>query len=51
MAMLWGWSLGAGLVLGLALSVASTVVLLFNQWVPQLFGRPAQRGPLLPQFL
>jgi len=27
-AMLWGWSLGAGLVLGLALSVASTVVLL-----------------------
>jgi CPA2 family monovalent cation:H+ antiporter-2 len=25
---LWGWSLGAGLVLGLALSVASTVVLL-----------------------
>ncbi len=28
MAMLWGWSLGAGLVLGLALSVASTVVLL-----------------------
>jgi CPA2 family monovalent cation:H+ antiporter-2 len=28
MAMAWGWSLGAGLVLGLALSVASTVVLL-----------------------
>lgn len=28
MAMLWGWSLGAGLVLGLSLSVASTVVLL-----------------------
>jgi CPA2 family monovalent cation:H+ antiporter-2 len=28
MAMMWGWSLGAGLVLGLALSVASTVVLL-----------------------
>jgi monovalent cation:H+ antiporter-2, CPA2 family len=28
MAMSWGWSLGAGLVLGLALSVASTVVLL-----------------------
>jgi CPA2 family monovalent cation:H+ antiporter-2 len=27
-AMTWGWSLGAGLVLGLALSVASTVVLL-----------------------
>lgn len=27
-AYLWGWSLGAGLVLGLALSVASTVVLL-----------------------
>ena len=27
-AVLWGWSLGAGLVLGLALSVASTVVLL-----------------------
>src|SRR5436190_650469 len=27
-AMLWGWSFGAGLVLGLALSVASTVVLL-----------------------
>ncbi|MBK9927569.1 MAG: cation:proton antiporter [Anaerolineales bacterium] len=27
-ASLWGWSLGAGLVLGLALSVASTVVLL-----------------------
>ncbi len=26
--MLWGWSLGAGLVLGLALSIASTVVLL-----------------------
>jgi hypothetical protein len=26
-------------------------VLLFNQWVPQLFGRPAQRGPLLPQLL
>jgi CPA2 family monovalent cation:H+ antiporter-2 len=28
MAMSWGWTLGAGLVLGLALSVASTVVLL-----------------------
>jgi monovalent cation:H+ antiporter-2, CPA2 family len=28
MAMFWGWSLGAGLVLGLSLSVASTVVLL-----------------------
>jgi CPA2 family monovalent cation:H+ antiporter-2 len=28
MAAMWGWSLGAGLVLGLALSVASTVVLL-----------------------
>jgi CPA2 family monovalent cation:H+ antiporter-2 len=28
MAHLWGWSLGAGLVFGLALSVASTVVLL-----------------------
>jgi CPA2 family monovalent cation:H+ antiporter-2 len=28
MAALWGWSLGAGLVLGLCLSVASTVVLL-----------------------
>lgn len=28
MAMLWGWSFGAGLVLGLSLSVASTVVLL-----------------------
>ena len=27
-ARLWGWSLGAGLVFGLALSVASTVVLL-----------------------
>ncbi len=28
MAMFWGWNLGAGLVLGLSLSVASTVVLL-----------------------
>ena len=28
MMMLWGWTLGAGLVLGLSLSVASTVVLL-----------------------
>jgi CPA2 family monovalent cation:H+ antiporter-2 len=28
MAMLWGWTLGAGLLLGLSLSVASTVVLL-----------------------
>jgi CPA2 family monovalent cation:H+ antiporter-2 len=28
MAMAWGWSLGGGLVLGLALSVASTVVVL-----------------------
>jgi CPA2 family monovalent cation:H+ antiporter-2 len=28
LALLWGWSFGAGLVLGLALSVASTVVLL-----------------------
>ncbi len=28
MAMIWGWPLGAGLVFGLALSVASTVVLL-----------------------
>jgi CPA2 family monovalent cation:H+ antiporter-2 len=28
MAMLWGWTLGAGLILGLSLSVASTVVLL-----------------------
>ena len=27
-ALLWGWSFGAGLVFGLALSVASTVVLL-----------------------
>ncbi|HVE49272.1 MAG TPA: cation:proton antiporter [Casimicrobiaceae bacterium] len=28
MAMMWGWSLGGGLILGLCLSVASTVVLL-----------------------
>ncbi|MFD0937365.1 cation:proton antiporter, partial [Methylobacterium trifolii] len=28
LAMLWGWGVGAGLVFGLALSVASTVVLL-----------------------
>lgn len=28
MTMLWGWSLGGGLILGLSLSVASTVVLL-----------------------
>lgn len=28
MTMLWGWSLGAGVVMGLSLSVASTVVLL-----------------------
>ena len=28
MAMMWGWSLGGGIVLGLCLSVASTVVLL-----------------------
>src|SRR3712207_328820 len=28
LAMLWGWSAGEGLVLGLAISVASTVVLL-----------------------
>jgi CPA2 family monovalent cation:H+ antiporter-2 len=28
LAMIWGWSLGAGLVFGLSLSVASTVVLL-----------------------
>ena len=28
MAMIWGWSLGGGLILGLSLSVASTVVLL-----------------------
>jgi CPA2 family monovalent cation:H+ antiporter-2 len=28
LAMAWGWSLGAGLILGLSLSVASTVVLL-----------------------
>jgi len=28
MSMLWGWTLGAGIVLGLCLSVASTVVLL-----------------------
>src|SRR5260370_37593714 len=28
LAVYWGWSLGGGLVLGLALSVASTVVLL-----------------------
>jgi CPA2 family monovalent cation:H+ antiporter-2 len=27
MSMLWGWAFGAGLILGLALSVASTVVL------------------------
>lgn len=26
--MLWGWNLGAGLVFGLSISVASTVVLL-----------------------
>ncbi|TSA32219.1 MAG: cation transporter [Verrucomicrobiaceae bacterium] len=28
MAMMWGWSFGAGLILGLSLSVASTVVML-----------------------
>ena len=36
----WGWSLGAGLVLGLALSVASTVVLLRT-----LAGRDALDSP------
>lgn len=35
----------------LSIALAAPLVLLFNQWVPQLFGRPAQRGPLLPRLL
>ncbi len=42
-ARLWGWSFGAGLVFGLALSVASTVVLLRTFEERGLFGLAAAR--------
>jgi monovalent cation:H+ antiporter-2, CPA2 family len=37
-ALLWGWSMAAGLVLGLSLSVASTAVLLRELQERQMFG-------------
>jgi CPA2 family monovalent cation:H+ antiporter-2 len=43
LARLWGWSLGAGLVFGLALSVASTVVLLRALTERNDLGSPAGR--------
>lgn len=39
----WGWPIGAGLVLGLALSVASTVVL-FVRWKAGVSWIPAMAG-------
>lgn len=47
----WSVTLAAALLSGGSLALAAPLVLLFNRWVPQLFGRPAQRGPLLPRFL
>ncbi len=48
-----GWTVALAAILLSAISIALAVplVLLFNRWVPQLFGRPAQSGPLLPRFL
>ncbi len=43
LASLWGWSLGAGIVLGLSLSVASTVVLLKALEERNLLGTPSGR--------
>jgi CPA2 family monovalent cation:H+ antiporter-2 len=42
-ALLWGWSMPAGLVLGLSLSVASTVVLLRELQERQMFGSARAR--------
>ena len=47
----WSVTLAAALFSAISIALAAPLMLLFNQWVPQLFGRPAQRGPLLPQFL
>lgn len=47
----WSVALAAALLSALSIALAAPLVLLFNQWVPQLFGRPAQNGPLLPRFL
>jgi acyltransferase len=47
----WSVTLAAALLSAISIALATPLVLLFNQWVPQLFGRPADRGPLLPRLL
>ena len=44
-ALLWGWPFGAGLVFGLALSVASTVVLLRALEERSALDRPTAGSP------
>jgi hypothetical protein len=48
-----GWSvmLTAALLSTVSIALAAPLLLLFNRWVPQLVGRPAQSGPLLPRLL
>lgn len=44
-------ALAAALLSAASIALAVPLVLLFNRWLPQLVGRPAQSGPLLPRFL
>ncbi|HWA47009.1 MAG TPA: acyltransferase family protein [Dongiaceae bacterium] len=47
----WSVALAAALLSAGSIALAAPLVLLFNQWVPQLVGQPTQKGPLLPRFL
>jgi len=48
----WMAVTGAGIAFTLV-SLASCIpcILLLNKWVPQLVGKPAKKGPILPQFV
>jgi len=48
----WMAVTGAGVAFtGVSMAVCIPCILLLNKWLPQLVGKPARRGPVLPRFL
>jgi acyltransferase len=47
----WSVAIGAALLSLISLALAVPLVVLLDRWLPQLVGRPAASGPLLPRLL
>jgi acyltransferase len=48
---IWSVTVAAALLSVASIALAVPLVVAFNRWLPQLVGRPATQGPLLPRLL